>query len=63
MMSPTESATGSVSIWIIATYSCQYSQHRVRFYWQSGSTVNVTDWVQADGWIYIHHSPCLEEDT
>lgn len=45
------------------TYSCQYSQHRVRFYWQSDSTVNVTDWVQADGWIYIHHSPCLESDT
>ena len=40
-------------------YSCEYSQHRVRFHWQSGSdngnVDNVTAWVQADGWIY---SPC-----
>ena len=42
-----------------ANSPCEYSQHRVRFHWQSGSdngnVDNVTAWVQADGWIY---SPC-----
>ena len=45
-----------------ATYSCKYAQHRVRFLWTWGGVDHVTDWVDPGGWIYIHHSPCLEED-
>ena len=47
-----------------ATYSCKYAQHRVRFHWTWGGGTPgydnlVTDWVEAGGWVYIHHSPCL----